>query len=281
VIGSELPAVFSGLASATSFGAGDFYGGIATKRSSVYSVIILADIVGLVLMLGMAFALNESVPSTADMLWGSLAGILGTIGAVALYRGLAFGTMSVVAPVTGVVSAVIPVLFGLFTEGLVSTPQLVGFCFAFVAIWFITRTGEGVRVDINDLKLPFLAGLGFGLFYIFIGNVSETTFFWPLVAARASSIGSLLLVALLVQQLEMPSRRQLPLILSIGIFNSGGIVFFTLATRLGRLDVAAILTSLHPTVTVLLAWLVLKEKLTALQWVGVIAALVAVVLIAY
>jgi drug/metabolite transporter (DMT)-like permease len=168
--------------------------------------------------------------------------------------------MSVVAPVAGVVSAVLPMLFGLLTEGLVSTPQLVGFCFAFVAIWFITRTGEGVRFDINDLKLPFLAGLGFGLFYILIGNVSENTFFWPIIAARAGSICSMLLVAKLAQQLEMPSRGQLPLIISIGIFNSGGIVFFTLATRLGRLDVAAILTSLHPTVTVLLAWLVLKEN---------------------
>jgi len=279
--GSELPVVFAGLASAASYGTGDFFGGITTKRSSVYSVVILAEIVGFALLLSLALLTGEGIPSKYDLLWGGLAGIFGAIGAVTLYLGLARGTMGIVAPVTGIVAAVIPMLFGLMTEGLVSSPQLMGFGLAIVAIWFITRTGDGETFKIRDLKLPLLSGIGFGLFYIFIGAVSNNSFYGPLVFSKLASLLMLIVVAMLTRQLEMPEKGQLPIILIIGICNSGGTAFFALASQLGRLDVAAILTSLHPMVTVLLARIVIKEKLTATQWFGVIAALIAVVLIVY
>lgn len=278
--GSEALAVVYGLASAASWGAGDFTGGFASKRSSVYSVIVISQLVGAMFLVGLTFALAESMPSLDNLILGGLAGLSGAIGLVALYTGLARGHMGIVAPVTAVVAAFFPVIVGIVSEGLPAPRRLVGFGVALIAIWFLSRAGHGSTLRLNELALPTLAGLGFGLFYILIGHVSQAAILWPLVAARIASISMLSLFIAVRQQEKMPATNQLLIVALAGALDTGGNAFFALATRVGRLDISAVLASLYPAATVLLAWLILKERLVRQQWLGVLAALCALALIA-
>jgi drug/metabolite transporter (DMT)-like permease len=272
--------VFFGLASAASWGAGDFSGGLASRRCSVYSVVLISQLVGLGLLATLALVLAEPLPPPVDLLWGGAAGVIGTIGLVALYRGLALGRMGVVAPMAAVVTAVIPLLYGLFLEGMPAAPQLAGFGLALVAVWLVSRSDGGRIIQWRELGLPLVAGLGFGFFLIVIDHTSQAALLWPLVAARIASIGLLLTVIALSRQRALPAARQLPLVVLSGLFDAGGNAFYALAAQAGRLDVAVMLSSLYPAMTVLLARVLLKERLARLQAIGVGAALVAVVLIA-
>jgi drug/metabolite transporter (DMT)-like permease len=199
---------------------------------------------------------------------------------MALYTGLARGRMGIVAPITAVVAAFFPVIVGILNEGLPSPQRLVGFGIALMAIWFLSRAGNGAVIRLSELALPTVAGLGFGLFYIFIDRVSHAAVLWPLVAARIASIGMLSILIAVRRQREVPAANQLLIIALAGTFDAGGNAFFALATQVGRLDISAVLASLYPAATVLLAWLILKERLVRQQWLGVIAALIALVLIA-
>jgi drug/metabolite transporter (DMT)-like permease len=277
---SGLEGVFLGLASAASWGAGDFSGGLASRRGDVYDVVLVSQAVGLGLLVGLALLLVEPLPPAGDLLWAAGAGLAGGLGLLALYRGLALGRMGVVAPVAAVVSAALPALFGLWTEGLPSTLRLAGFGLALVAVWLVSRPEDGGPVRRQELTLPLLAGLGFGFFLIVVDRLSETAVLWPLAAARLASITMLAVTVLARQRPPLPVVRSLPLLLLVGLFDTAGNAFYALATRAGRLDVAAVLSSLYPAITVLLARSILREQVAARQWLGVAAALVAVVLIA-
>jgi drug/metabolite transporter (DMT)-like permease len=188
-----------------------------------------------------------------------------------------------VAPVTAVLSAAIPVIVGILAEGVPPILVLVGFGLAVTAVWLLSggRRADGLRRD--ELGLALLAGLGFSLFFVFIDQFSAGVVFWPLVAARAASIPLLLIFMLYRQwtgvQWAAIGRRLWPIIALAGVLDSGGNYFFALATQSGRLDIAAVLASLYPASTVLLARLILKETLGPRQWLGVGVALVALVLI--
>jgi drug/metabolite transporter (DMT)-like permease len=280
MLGPEVLGVAFGLASAASWGAGDFSGGVAAKRSNVYGVVIVSQAVGLALLTTLALLLAEPIPAASDLLWGAVGGLAGGVGVVALYRGLAVGRMGVVAPVAAVVSAGVPVVFGLFLEGIPAAPQFLGFGLAFVAVWFVSRPSNGTPIQFRDLGLALIAGVGFGIFFITIDHVSERAILWPLVGARIASVVMLLVMALL-RQAATPMRGHLPLIALVGLFDAGGNAFYALAAQAGRLDVAAVLGSLYPAATVLLAYFVLKERIGRQQWIGVAVALAAVTLIAW
>lgn len=281
----ELLAVAYGLASAAVWGAGDFSGGLATKRGNVVSVVLLAQGVGLVCFLTLALLLEGGLPPLQDLLFGALAGIAGVVGILALYSGLALGRMGVVAPVTAVLSASIPVVVGIVTEGVPPGLVLLGFGLAVTAVWLLSggdATG-GIRRD--ELGLALLAGLGFSLFFVFIDQIGSSVIFWSLTAARAASVPLLLIFIVGRRQWHGSAaaplpRSLLPIIALSGILDSGGNYFFALAAQSGRLDIAAVLASLYPASTVLLARLILKESLGTRQWLGVGVALVALVLIA-
>ena len=279
MISSGLSTIFLGLASAISWGAGDFSGGLASRRTSPYSVVAISQFVSLVLLIGAGLLLPEGNISLQDIILGALAGVCGAAGLVALYTGLARGKMGVVAPVTAVVAAVVPVVFSIFIEGLPKPQQILGFGIALIAIWLISKTDQNTKFQLGDLKLPVFAGFGFGLFFILIGRVSENAIWWPLVSARITSICVVMLVAVLTRKLVLPAVNQLPIIALAGIFDTAGNVFYALAARFGRLDIAAILSSLYPAFTVILAWIILKERLTLYQWIGVVLVLLAVLLI--
>jgi drug/metabolite transporter (DMT)-like permease len=278
--GLSLLSVVFGLASAASWGAGDFSGGLASRRANVYGVVMLSQWAGLALLSALALLLAEPLPPVSDMYWAAGAGLAGGLALAALYRGLAVGRMGLVAPVSAVVSAAVPVLFGLYAEGLPGAPQLLGFALAFVAVWFVSRTDGGGKPQGPALILALLAGSGFGIFLIVIDKLSSTAVLWPLVTARVASIFLISLTALVLRQTALPAPRHLPLILAVGLFDAGGNAFYALAARAGRLDVAAVLSSLYPAATVLLAWFIVHERLARHQWLGVAVALLAVILIA-
>lgn len=276
----ELSTVVSGLGAAVSWGAGDFSGGVATKRTGVLAVVIVSQIVGAILLAFSALLIGETIPSTQDMAWGALGGISGGIGLLTLYHALSVSKMGVVAPVTAVSSALVPVAFGLIIEGLPAGTQMLGFMFVFIGIWFISREGDTSKIKMDSLKLPLLAGLGFGLFMIFIDRIQGDAILWPLVGARMAALTMCFLAALYLKKTELPAITHLPLMIIAGIFDTGGNLFYALAAQAGRLDIAAVLTSLYPAVTVLLAWILLKERLTGRQWFGVFSVMIAVLLIA-
>jgi drug/metabolite transporter (DMT)-like permease len=189
--------------------------------------------------------------------------------------------MGVVAPVTAVAAGGIPLMVGVLTEGLPAWPQVAGFLLALLAIWIISRPDALGSIGLRDLALPLLAGVGFGVFLALIGRVGdERSFVWPLVAARVASM-TMLGIWVVARRLGEPAGPiPWPLAAVAGLGDTAGNAFFVLAAAFGRLDVAGVLGALYPAATVVLARIVLGERLTRAQRAGVGLALAAVVLIA-
>ena len=277
--------ILYGIASAATWGAADFIGGLASKRTSPYRVLFLAEIAGAIPFVALALLLREAVPSAPDMLLGAISSLLGLAGLLFLYRALAEGQMTITAPVSALFAALIPVIFGFFTLGAPSPTTLAGFGLAFCAVWLISQTGgahlrspmQGLR-SLSDLRLPLLSGLFFGLYFIVIHRATLNAFFWPLVAARLSGFVAIGLYALVAHQPALPPREVWGFCLVNGVIDLGGNAFYILAAQAGRIDVAAVLGALYPASTVLLAWIILKERITWLQGVGVLLAFIAIVL---
>lgn len=273
-------AILLSLAAAASWGAGDFNGGLASKRTSVYVVVSLSQLLGLLALTGMALLLGEALSAPRDLLLGGFAGLAGAAGLLGLYRGLADGKMGIVAPLTAVSAAGFPVILGSIRDGLPPPAQLLGIGIGLLAVWLISVDDTGKGLNLRGLVLPLAAGISFGLFFVLLDQLSSGAVLWPLVSAR-------LLSAPLVGWIGWRRRPAQPaalpwlLILLAGLFDSAGNAFFTLAAGAGRLDLAAVIGSLYPAVTVLLAWIVLREPLTRRQWGGLLTALLAVALIAF
>jgi len=277
--GSEILSVSCGISSAVSWGAGDFSGGLASRRCSEFTVVLFSQLIGAVFLIGMTLIANENMPANRDFVFGALGGIGGSLGLLALYRAFAMGRMGVVAPVSAVVTAIIPVIFAFFIQGLPKPLQLLGFVLALLAVWLISHGNGDAGITRNELGLPVMAGIGFGIYFIFLGMAAKDSITWPLLSARGASLG-IYLALFLFHKKTPPSKSQLPLIALAGILDMGGNALFAMAAHLGRLDTSVILSSLYPAVTVMLAWVILKERLLPLQWAGVATAMVALVFIA-
>jgi drug/metabolite transporter (DMT)-like permease len=231
-------------------------------------------------MVVLAIISNEPFPPAQDLIWGGLAGLAGLIGVAALYRALAFGRMSLAAPTAAVLSAVLPALVGILLYGLPAPLQLVGFAFALASLWFASYDRNILR-ETSGLGLALLAGLGFAGFFILIDRIDSDAVFWPLAAARFASTAAMVIVILVSRRNGLSQGTQLwPFVVLAGLLDAGGNVFFALATQAGRLDIAAVVSSLYPAVTVLLARIVLKEQVSRVQALGVVTALIAISLIA-
>ncbi len=274
----NLATVAFGLAASCSWGTGDFSGGLATRRANVFSVGVAAHALGLVLLVGLALVTHEPLPSLLDVFWGVTAGLTGAVGLVAFYQALAIGRMGINAPITAVLAAAAPVIFSAFLQGLPSPLQLGGFVLALIAIALISYPQESMGRP-EGLGLALLAGLGFGAFLILIGQVRSSAIFWPLASARVASFVFMLVIVLFRRLPILPKKNIYPLIFLAGTLDVAGNTFFVLATHVGRLDVASILSSLYPAVTVLLASLLLRERVNRLQALGILVALIAIPLI--
>lgn len=278
MIGADWMSATYGLAAAASWGAGDFFGGFASKRTGLFSVVIGSQMAGVLMLAVAAVVSGDTVPTLANVTWAAVAGLCGAVGLLALYRALAIGRMGLAAPVSGVLSAAVPVLAGSMLEGIPGRWRIAGFILALVGVWLVAGS-EDTPVRIRDLGLPTAAGLGFGCFIIIIGRASGAGVFWPLVAARLASLSLLLAVATLTHQPRFPERAHVVVVATSGLGDAAGNALLVLAAHTGRLDVAAVLSSLYPASTVLLAWLILHERVGRWQLVGVLAALSAIVLI--
>jgi len=280
--GSPLASVAFGLVSAASWGAGDFSGGLATRRAPAAGVVIASQAVGVAVLVAVALVTGEAAPSAGQLWWAALAGANGAFGLLALYSALASGRMGIAAPISGVVGAVVPVLVGMRLHGPPGAMRLTGFALALVGVWLLTAAGGSAeRARPRELVLPFLAGVSFGLFLVFIHRAGGTGILWPLTAARGTSIAVLIAIGAMTRTLRLPGRSALALTVLAGLLDTGGNAFFVLAAQAGRLDVAGVLSSLYPAATVMLACLLLGERLTGRQTAGAVATLGAIACVSW
>ncbi len=271
--------VIFGLIASASFGAADFSGGFATKRTSVYTVIIVSQAVGFGLMLILLALFWEVLPPVDEIIWGCLAGIAGVSALMVFYKGLSVRPMSVFSPVASVVSVAFPVIVSGIIEGAPSDSQKVGIALAFVAVWIISRPDGSAPIHLREINWPLLAGLLIGCFFVFLERASQSTTIWPMVIARITSLTMMTAIILAMGRSFRPPRPRIPMIALAGLLDVGGNVFFILAAQKGRLDIATVLASFAPATTVVLAWGVLNERITRRQLIGLGAILVAITLI--
>ena len=274
---SNLLGILSALTSAALFGGGDFSGGLATRRNNPFQVIVLSGISSIAIMAALMVFNDESFPTLHNALWAASAGTSGALGLALLYRALAIGNTAVVSPTASVVGTILPVLFGIATEGLPSPVQTAGFLVAVLGIWLAAQTPATSRSTHAQKSLVFavLAGIGFGGFYILITRVQSEAIFAPLIIARTAG-AAIALVLMLSKRLPLPSPKSNPIALLAGALDVSANAFYLIATHAIRLDVAVVLSSLSPVVTVLLASRILKEEVSWKQWVGVILCLTAI-----
>jgi drug/metabolite transporter (DMT)-like permease len=276
---ADLPGILLALTSALVWGAGDFSGGFASRRTNQYTVLALAALSGTVILLAAAAVRGESLPSPASALWAMAAGVAGALGLAALYRGLSLGHAAGVAPTAAVIGAILPVAFSGLVEGLPGVTRLAGFALACLGIWLVSQTtAQDTAISRAGFVLACLAGAGFGGFFIFIAQVERGLVFTPLIVTRCITL-CVALVLLRIRRLPWGSATPNPVALVAGVLDAGGNVFYLLAKQATRLDVAAVLSSLYPASTVLLSCIVLKEKVTRTQWLGVAVCLAAITFI--
>lgn len=276
---SLLSAVFA-LCAATCWGSGDFSGGVATRRMGAFRAVLFSYSVGLVALVVVALARAEPFPPPIDLAWGAAAGLAGMVGIGSLFRGFAAGRMGIVAPVSAVLGTAIPVIFNALTRGLPGPLQLAGFAVGLLALWLISRP-EHMSGRPAGLGHAILAGVGFAGFFIGLDQIGKGAVFWPLAAGRVACCAVLIVFALFTRRSLSLRDAPVRLLLLVGILDVAGNLFFLLATQSGRLDSTVVLSSLYPAVTTILAWLILKEHMTRLHVVGVVAAMLAIGLITY
>jgi drug/metabolite transporter (DMT)-like permease len=267
-----------------SYGVSDFTGGVLTRRAHVFVVFLLSQLVSFALLL-VAVTLWAGAVSWPGVGWGAAAGAAGVVGTSLLYQGLAIGRMSVVAPITGVLGAGLPVLFGLAVGERPGPAALAGIALGLVAVVVITRAPDAPAAQPaassrQAVACAFGGGLGFGLFYILLERSPVDSGLWPLLGTRVSLV---VLLGLLVAARRLPLRPPAgmgPSLVGLGVVNTAADLLFLLATRRGLLSLVAVVTSMYPAVTVAMAGLVLRERIAGRQAAGLAVAAVSVVLIA-
>jgi uncharacterized membrane protein len=271
------------LASAVVYGMADFCGGLSSRRAATVAVVTVSQAAGLVALVPLLPLLGGD-PDRADLAWGAGAGIAGAAGLLLFYRALAVGVMSVVAPVTAVSAAALPVLGGLLLGERIGLLAALGIVLALGAVALVAAEGglSSLRAARLDTVAPALAaGAGFGVFFVLLDRTGEESGLSPLVAARVVSV-------LLVGTLTLAARRSLrvpraavPVVLLAGVGDMAANALFLVATQVGgSLAITGVLASLYPASTVVLAQVVLRERLAGVQRAGLAVAAAAVVLIA-
>jgi drug/metabolite transporter (DMT)-like permease len=275
-------AVLLALASALLWGASDFGGGLASRRAGAQAVVAGSQGAGLLVLLVLLPWLGGR-PTAGDLLLGAAAGAAGGIGLVVFYRAMAGGVMSVIAPTTGVCAAAVPVLSGLAFGEHIAPAAAAGIVLALVAVVLVAAEGGlgSLRAVRPATVGPALvAGVLFGLFFVFLHHTSPSSGLAPLVAARVTSVVLIVAATLAGRQSLRIPRRVLPVVALAGLGDVTANALYLVATQHGQLAITGVLASLYPASTVVLAQLVLRERLVATQAAGLAAATAAVVLIA-
>jgi drug/metabolite transporter (DMT)-like permease len=275
-------AVVLALASAVVYGTSDFLGGLASRRAPVFGVVALSQFAGLLALLVLLPWLGGPV-DVVDLAWGVAAGLAGATGLVIFFRTLARGVMSVVAPITAVTAAAVPVLVGLFAGERIGVWAGAGIVLALVAVVLVSAEGglSALRAARPGSIPPALAaGTAFGVFFVFLDRTGDDAGLTPLVAARLASVALVVVLALLGRRPLRMARTSLPLVAASGVGDMAANALFLLATQQdAQLAIVGVLASLYPVSTVVLAQVVLRERLVPAQLAGLASAFAAVVLI--
>ncbi|HXR37498.1 MAG TPA: EamA family transporter [Terracidiphilus sp.] len=274
-----------GLVSAASWGGSDFLGGLGARRAPALLVVASGHLFSLLVLLAICLAAHLALPGRHDLLFSSVAGFEGSVALALFYRALAMGAMGLTAALTGLLTALVPVLFSLAHDGLPTPLTACGLALGLAAIWLITHSPAAkgqqekrAAAPPAALLLGALAGLGFGAQLILFKFAAGGGLLWVMTSARGAGVAAMLLV-LLVLPPKAPWRGFWLYGILAGSLDTVGNLFYIQTTRLGRLDVAALVCSLYPAGTILLAALVLREWPTRRQFAGMALALAAVVLL--
>lgn len=278
---ADLLAAAAGLFAAAAWGAGDFGGGFATKRLPVFVALLGSHLVGLAGALAGMVVLGEPLPTPVDAAWAAAAALFGALGLAGLYRALADGRMGIVAPITGILTAAIPVAVGIASAGLPGPVRLSGFGVALLAIILVSLSDDGTTGR-GGLLLAIGAGLGFGLYSACVGQV-EVGVFGPLMVSRATASVLVLVIVVArrtpVRAVARAEPRLLLLVALVGVLDLAGNAMFLVAAQASGLALAAVLGSLYPVSTVILAAIVLREPIGRVHAIGIVTAALAAVLI--
>ena len=301
--------VLLALGSAVVYGTADFFGGAASRRAPARSVLLISLPVGLVTLVAGALATGDAFTGQG-LAWGLAAGLAGGTGLIVFYGALARGPMSVVAPVAALISALLPVAVGLAQGERLSLSALIGVLICLVAVCLVSMEGDAVQPrSVRGPIMAAISGAGFGIFFVLLREAGRHGGLWTLAAARASGLAAVLAIALIgwaLMRWTAPRHHRRDLALGVdtrrkitptsvrgaaldapvlviavaaGILDSLANLLYLLATRAGMLSLAAVLTSLYPAITVLLARLVYSERLRLVQRLGIVLALTGVALV--
>ncbi|MEI7742505.1 MAG: DMT family transporter [Chloroflexota bacterium] len=271
--------VVFGLLSAVTWGTGDFGGGMLSRRAPLLSVVAVTQAVGVLAALVIALVRGEPPPRGADIGWAIGAGLCGMGGIAMLYRGLAVGRMGVVAPTTGIIGAVIPIVVGFAFQGMPPVIVIIGILVALLSVVLVTRAPGHQAGQASGIEWALGAGIAIGGFNLCIAGFSGETAFGPLVILRMLQSVAWIVVIIAWRQPWRFDRALLPKMFAIGILDMVGNAAFILAAGTGNLAVAAVLSSLYPVMTVLLAIAVLRERMTRSHTLGIALTVIAIVMI--
>jgi drug/metabolite transporter (DMT)-like permease len=272
---------FLALAASLSWGVGDFLAGLSSRKLQLLTVLVVSQAAGLTSLALLVAIRGEGPPEAHYLFYAGLAGVAGAIGLAALYRGLAVGSMSVVAPISAT-AAVIPVVAGLITGERPSGTQGAGIALALGGVVLASRErsadGGGRRVA-GGVGLALVAAVSFGLLLVALGAASDGDAPWATLSMRATSFSLLAAMALVVRPSLSLGRNDLAVLAFIGVLDAAGNALFAMATTESLLSVVAVLAQLYPVVTVLLARVILGERISRPQQAGVLAAFGGIALI--
>lgn len=280
---SSVLSVVLALGAALSWGVSDFIGGVTSRRVALNWVLMCTQLVGLVIVL--PFALGRGWPGFDGVtilfaVGGSLAGL---VGIASLYRAIALGVASIAAPISGT-GAILPVAFGLVRGEPTSVLQDAGMVLALLGIVAASRTGEEqahLGPDAGKgVAFAVLAAIGFGGFFILLHEASTRDVLWAVTIQRATGFGLLALIALVRRPACPPTWRDAPRLVAVGTLDQSANVLYGFASTIGLVSLSSVLVSLYPMMTVLLARVVLKERMSLVQRSGVALAIAGAALVA-
>lgn len=269
------------LCSAVVYGVGDYCGGRASRTQASIAVAALGQMVSLVLVGAAVLVMGTPAPSLVTWGWSAAAGVIGALGIVGLYHGFAHGDVSVVAPTSAVVGAVVPVVAGLAMGERPSGLALLGIVIAVTAVALVSGA-IGTHQHNTPPRIVLLAvGVGgcFGLLFVFLERTDHASGMWPLVVARFASVPLLFAIGGVARVRVQRDRSSLQFAVVAGVFDMGANVLYLLASRGGLLSIVAVVSSLYPASTVALAFGLDKERVTKWQAIGLAAAALALVLV--
>lgn len=270
-------AVALGLMSSVSWGVADFLGGVASRRAAALTVVALSQAVGLLLALAVVAATRTGPPPAEDMLLGVAAGVTGVIGLVAFYRGMAIGSISIIAPLSAL-GALVPLTVDLIAGRTPGPLALAGMVVALAGASIAARApGPASR---RGVGLALIAALGFGGFFALLGEAAAQSALWGLTSARLGSVPLALAALLVVGPGVALTARTMLMVSAAGILDASANMLFALGSQRGLVSVVAVVGSLYPVVTVAMAGALLHERMSRLQAAGAVLALGGVVLIA-